>query len=626
MKKLFSLIGIFIGIHMIYLFLMYSNGIIFPNNVGNLYDCSVDKNISSDDLTKLAKKYDLTAFTNVYNNVSFGKEDIVFTYLNISKNDDIKMGYQNTLLPDNKILYKTSSETKTMIHRFWVITNKNSNLKSFIEELSDYKISHYLFETREMKFYVIFTPVNIIFFIYVLLLFLFCTSTYYMLRSKEVAILKLNGYNNFYISANIIKIGSIRLLLGYTLILLPLCIYLAIKHNNLLKDFFKLYFYITFCIVVMILFIMLIGVFFVKYLNIVTALKNNKNNKLLITFIIIFKLCATIILIISAKNVYYDILDLQVTKTYNNNINSNDFYYIQTSCTPDDKLMNIILTKLEELDNDEIYNYSYATDNLYGHESVLNTRKKRLMYDDPPRIRMSYSMLDIIPIYSDKNKLIKKSDLNENANTLLIPSNLTEKTEEIVSYYSAYDNIKVRYIKSGQEHYDFLFPHSKVYNAIYFLHAPVKHIYYRSGETIFRKEVAENIKKYLSDNKIDSGSVSLVNLSSNYDIGLSNIKLKLGDDIKFLIINGLSFMLSVIAIGIAFCEFRKKEIAVFKIVGIFPLRLILSLCLVNIFITFFVTIFICPILSFVPALEIIPYILIFSVYKNKKTTAVLKGE
>ena len=65
---------------------------------------------------------------------------------------------------------------------------------------------------------------------------------------------------------------------------------------------------------------MLIGTLFVKFLNIVPALKSNKNNKLLVIFTVVFKLCATIILVIFAQNVYYDVLDVQVASESDNSV------------------------------------------------------------------------------------------------------------------------------------------------------------------------------------------------------------------------------------------------------------------------------------------------------------------
>lgn len=214
MKKLFNLIGVFIGIYLGYVFVIYSGSLIFPMNIGSLYDCALEKNIYSENLIDTAEKYNVTVFTTEYYSTSLWKKDVVFNYLSISDNDDIKMGYQNTLFPTNKILYKENPEIGLKLQRFWVIQNEDSDFTSFIDELKSYGINSEIFESRRMNFSVIFSQTNVQFFLCVIVLLIFCISIYYMLRSKEIAILKLNGCNDLSISTNIIKIAVVRILSG----------------------------------------------------------------------------------------------------------------------------------------------------------------------------------------------------------------------------------------------------------------------------------------------------------------------------------------------------------------------------------------------------------------------------
>ena len=232
MKKLFSLTGVFIGIYLVYIFVIYSSSLIFPMNIGNLYDCAVEKNISSEDLIDIAQEYNLTVFTTEYNNTSFLQKDVVFNYLNISDNDDIEMGYQNTLFSTNKILYKEDLESGLKLQRFWTIENEDSNFAGFIDGLKNYGIHNEIFESHRMNFSVIFSQKNVEFFLCVILLLVFCVSVYYMLRSKEIAILKLNGRKDLSISTNIIKIAAIRILMGYTLISIIFGVYLFSRYQK----------------------------------------------------------------------------------------------------------------------------------------------------------------------------------------------------------------------------------------------------------------------------------------------------------------------------------------------------------------------------------------------------------
>ena len=69
-----------------------------------------------------------------------------------------------------------------------------------------------------------------------------------------------------------------------------------------------------------------------------------------------------------------------------------------------------------------------------------------------------------------------------------------------------------------------------------------------------------------------------------------------------------------------------KEIAVFKILSVFPTRMILYLCGINMLITLIVTLCICPLFFAVALLESIIYLMIFYSYQAKKTVSILKGE
>lgn len=628
MKKLFNLTGVFIGIYLIYIFLIYSSSLIFPQGVRKMYECAVERNITSKELIEVSKKYNVTTFTTEYYNTSFLNKDIVFSFFTISNADidNIKIGYQESIFPSNKILYKENSSDNLKLQRFWIIQNDASDFEGFSNELNDYGLSESLFESHRMNFSVIFAEKNVEFFACVILLLVFCISVYYMLRSKEIAILKLNGFDSLLISTNIIKIAAKRILISYTLSSIIFTLYLLLKNRLLLPDFAKLFLYIAICIVLTIAVVMLVGILFVHFLDVVAALKSNKNSKLLMTFTVAFKICATIVLILFARNVYSDTVDFHIATLADKSVNSSEVYYIKTSEIPDENIMNLLLAAFDEIDNSKIYNYSNPTRVLYGHNAIFNQKQKNDMSVDPPIVRMSYNMLDFVPVYSDNGQLITKENFDCNSTTILIPSNLSDRTEEIVANFGATTSVKVRYIKSNQEHSNFLNPAEETYNAIYYLAPIERNIYFNNGRVLFHKDIIADIENHLIDNGIDSGTVSLVNVSSDYQKTISNLKLKLIDDLQFLLVNSLSFLLSVIAIGTVYCEFRKKEIAIYKILSVFPTRVFFSLCGINMIVTLAIIIYVCPVFFFFALLEGILYIMILQNYRSKKAVSVLKGE
>lgn len=626
MKKLFSLIGVFIGIYLVFFFFFYADNLIFPTNTDTIYECGIERSITSGELTDIAEKHNVTVFTNEYNNCSFFNTDIVFYYFNISDADSITMGRQNNLIPTNNITYQKEVDTEKKIQRFWAIENEISDFVGFEEELKDYKAEFEVFETFQMGPYVIFSSDNIRFFSCIVILLSFCISVFYMLRKKEIAIYKLNGYSNASISMNIAKIAVTRILIGYILVGILFSIYVFIMKPEILPDYALLILYISISIVITMIVAMAIGTLFIKCINIIAALKSSKNNKSLLILSVAFKLVATIILVLFAKDVYFDALRLANVTSSMENAKNSEFYYINTSNVPDDATMESILTIFDEVDNDKIYTYRNDPIDCLNRTNPDYKKKREAMYDNPIKLRMSHNMLDYIPIYSENGELLKKDDFDRNTEVLLIPSNLKDKTDEILSKYRNKDNIQVSYIERGQEHINFLYPGTSFYNAIYYLKPIERSLYVNGGEVLYHQDIIDDIQNILEKNNIDSGTVNLICLSSDNDIIINNAYLELSTHLQYFLVNFMSFILSVVAIGIVYCEFRKKEIAVYKIMSVFPTRVLLSLCGVNMLISLLVTLIICPAVFFIPLLEVVIYVLIFNSYYSKKTVTTLKGE
>lgn len=627
MKKLFTLTGVFAGIYLVFLFILFSSSLIFPNTQGQLYDCMLEKTITANELSSISDKYKITTFTTEYKNTSFFEKDIIFNYFNNSDTNNIRYGLQNKIIRSNKILYEENTNKELKIQRFWAINNDETNFKLFSEDLKEYGLQKEAFESHRMNFSIVFAERNIEFFICVIMFLIFCVSIYYILRSKEIAIMKLNGYNIFFISMKILVKAIKQISIGYTLIGLVFIVYLSLLNKTLVGDFLRLYIYIFVCLFVVMSVICIIGAIFVKILKIVPALKNNKNNKILIILLVVFKVAITGIFIFSATHLCNDYLDYKLTGEGYESIENKNFNYIKTSKTPDENLMKNILIAMGNSNLEDIYNYSNPTYSLSGHEVFNNIKKREEMITNPPVIRMSHNMLKYIKIYSDDNSVLDvKSFVNSKETILLLPNNLKNRANEILKKLDDISNPKVIYIKDKQEHFNFLRPNEKVYNAIYLLKPIERSIYFNNGRVIFGKEATTKMEKYLLKMGADKGTVQLVNLESEHKKMLDNMQLKLIDNIQLFLINTLSFFLAIIAVGVVYCEFRKKEIAIMKVSSQKPLRVIFVLCSINIAITTGISLILNPLLCVVCGLEIVIYVLIVYLYYSRKAVSVLKGE
>jgi hypothetical protein len=626
MKKLFTLIGVFAGIYLVFLFILFSSSLIFPNTQGQLYDCMLEKTITANELSSISNKYKITTFTTEYKNTSFFEKDITFNYFNNSDVNNIRYGLQKKIIRANKILYEENSNEELKIQRFWAINNNEANFKLFSEDLKEYVLQKEAFESHRMNFSIVFAERNIEFFICVIMFLIFCVSIYYVLRSKEIAILKLNGYNIFVISMKILAKAVQQITIGYTIIGLAFIVYLTLLNGTLIADFLRLYMYIFICLFVAMLVICIIGAIFIKILKIIPALKNNKNNKILIILVVAFKVAITGIFIFSATHLCNDYLDYKLTTEGYESIESKNFNYIKTSKTPDENLMENILIAMEKSNLEDIYNYSNPSYSLNGHEVFNNTKKREEMITNPPVIRMSHNMLKYVNIYSEDNSVIDVNSFDNRKTIILLPNNLKNRENEILKKYDDISNSKVIYIKDKQEHFNFLRPNEKVYNAIYLLKPIERSIYFNNGRVVFGKESTAKMEKYLLKIGADKGTVQLINLESEHKKMLDNMQLKLIDNIQLFLINTLSFFLAIIAVGIVYCEFRKKEIAIMKVSSQKPLRVIFVLCSINVAITTVISLILNPLLCTVCGLEIVIYILIVYLYYSRKAISVLKGE
>ena len=626
MKKLFTLTGVFAGIYVVFLFILFSSSLIFPNTQGQLYDCMLEKTITANELSSISNKYKITTFTTEYKNTSFFEKDITFNYFNNSDSNNIRYGLQKKIIRANKILYKENSNEELKIQRFWAINNNEANFKLFSEDLKEYVLQKEVFESHRMNFSIVFAERNIEFFICVIMFLTFCVSIYYILRSKEIAILKLNGYNIFVISMKILEKAVQQITIGYTIISLSFVVYLNLLNGTLIGDFLRLYMYIFICLFVAILVICIIGAIFIKILKIIPALKNNKNNKILIILVVAFKVAITVIFIFSATHSCNDYLDYKLTTEGYESIESKNFNYIKTSKTPDENLMENILIAMEKSNLEDIYDYSNPSYSLNGHEVFNNIKKREEMITNPPVIRMSHNMLKYVKIYSEDNSVFDVNSFDNRKTIILLPNNLRNRANEILKKYDDISNSEVIYIKDKQEHFNFLRPNEKVYNAIYLLKPIERSIYFNNGRVVFGKESTVKMEKYLLKIGADKGTVQLINLESEHKKMLDNMQLKLIDNIQLFLINTLSFFLAIIAVGIVYCEFRKKEIAIMKVSSQKPLRVISVLCSVNVAITTVISLILNPLLCTVCGLEIVIYILIVYLYYSRKAVSVLKGE
>lgn len=481
------------------------------------------------------------------------------------------------------------------------------------------------FYTHKIGFSDILSKDNIDILFCVVLLIVFITSALCVLRSKEIAVMKLSGYENCLILFRILKNAWKRLIIAYFFVGITFLIYIIISVNSILDDFIKLFGYMTICVLLVLAISSFAGCVIIRFINIVEALKGNICSKYFVILIAIFKILATYIIMLSAKDVYLNYLTLKVEQTGEKSIGTFCASYLNTSEIPDEATMTDLLVVFDNVDNQKIYNYSEPTNCLYGYEAFLDNAQKKDMHDNPPFVYMSYNMLNFIHIYTTSGDLVSQKSCAWDGTTLLIPEHLSHDLEGIINRFSNQTTYKVRFIQSDQEHYNLLHPMQKAYNVIYVLSPVQKNIYPNNGHVLFDNEVKSQVESILHGAGINKGSVYLRDLKAHYETIENTLVLEIIHNVEKCILNIFTYAISLIAIAVAFFEYRKKELAVYKLLSVNSSKAFFHLCGVNTLATLSVSTVILPVFGLLCIFETFIYAMIFHVYLKRRVVNTLKG-
>nr|MCR5837835.1 hypothetical protein [Lachnospiraceae bacterium] len=194
MKKIFTFIGIMVIVFSIYFMLLIADKSIFVGESGG-YDFSLSKQIELEKLEQYAKKCNISVNIVTINNYSFGNVDCQIEIIN--NVNQINNKKKNSLFPNQHVKVISNKSLNGRKTKYFFAKEDNPNkiemLKKLIENNGiETEVSHKF----PIKFNVgmLFSTLNIGFFVAIFCMTLFCTALFYISRQKEIAILKLNGW------------------------------------------------------------------------------------------------------------------------------------------------------------------------------------------------------------------------------------------------------------------------------------------------------------------------------------------------------------------------------------------------------------------------------------------------
>lgn len=627
MKKIFSGIGILVALFSIFFFLLVADRMVYHNNK-TIHNFALSKSISGQELKEFAENTGITIRLVDFKNTSFGEKDLIITFIN--PDSSIRLGKQSSIFPKENIVYHILDQTKNREIKYLTVQEDDDKKIESFKLLLDK--NGYLREVDEEKpinfsMGMLFSPMNFSFFALLTILLTLSIATYYVYRLKEIGVLKLNGWSNKKISFRFLFELLIHLFIFSLSCIIPFGIYVVISDASKMVLLAKIYFLVCLFLLAVFLLATFVGVFFINNVNQIGAIKNKKNNKLIFYALLIFKIATTIFLLISMNNSVSNFYRLNSTINSCNKFIKYDFFQIRTSVTPEDT-MHIKLDELVgSLDSDYVFNYASPEQLMDITKLNLYKSKRDLRgIDECAYTDISANMLNVIDILDESGRTIKATQVRADSNTLLIPIHFKNNTEKILEYYQLGKDTSIIYIQNGQIHSDILCPGLYVYDSVYFIHRLQKVLYLNNGDVLISKKGAEKLESALWKMGVDKYSISVEPMTMEYNNFKASVQLDLVESLFHFTINILSFFLCVLSILTIFLQLRKKEFGVYKLIGRYPMIIILKFIGMNAIITVIITMSVNLIFLPLMAIESIIYGVLIKKYIKSKAILALKGE
>ncbi|WP_110114471.1 hypothetical protein [Bacillus sp. CGMCC 1.16541] len=625
MKKIFYGIGILVAAFSFFFFLLVADKMVYHNDE-TIYDFELSQSISGKELKEIVEDTNLMIRLVNFKNISFGRNELEVTFINPAAT--IKLGKQPSVFPRNKIIYYAFDEKIDKQIKLFTIQSdeyeKIEQMKTSLEK-EGYGVSLRKSEPINFNLGILFSALNLKFFALLTLLIILSIATYYVYRLKEIGILKLHGWNHRKISFRLLFKLLIHSYLASLFLMIPFSIYIAISDFSKVILYARIYILLCFFLAIVFLLCALIGTLYIYKVNQVGAIKNKRNNKLLFYTLIIFKFVIVTLLLLSLNTSITNIYKVNANIQSISKLQNYDFYKIQTSVIPDEEIHKKLDQLMASLDDEHVYNYS-PTDHL------LDITKLKL-YQSSGKLRgpdefaytsTSPNVLTLLNIVDEKGNKINASQVKEN--TLLIPVHIKNDVKMVLNHFQLDENTKIIYIKNGQIQDNILWPGYYIYDSIYYIHEFKKTLYLNSGENLLDKKGAEIIEGELVRLGLDTNSIRIDSLNSDYHVLKGNLELNLFESLFHVIISLLSFLLCVLSIITIFLELRKKELAVYQLNGLYPIKSIGKFAILNGIITVGITLIINPIFFFLFFIEGMIYVVLLHRYMRSKAVLVLKGE
>lgn len=610
MKKLFYGIGLLTAIFSIYFMLLLSDKMVYVKE-DTVYDFLLENSVTLEELEDIAKDTDNMIYIRSYGQGGFGTREVHMTILNPSKN--IQDGRQRDLFPNRKIIYQTKGYDKVRKTQFFTIQSKKEKNVKKVETLLQKKGIEYQIEqsrANDFTLAMVFSTLNIRFFLLMFCLLTLCIVTYYAHRLKEIGILKLNGWKDWNISVAIMRVMLNRTLAASGIVMCAMCIYILIMDSAKIKGYFRLCSVLLLLLLIVYVVASLTAVLFIRNVNQIDAIKKKQYNGVIVGVLVAVKIVTTALLLLGMTNLTVTIETAEEKIMAGEKLMKQDFFTLDTTVVPCKKEKQELDAFLCSLPNTDIYNYGSPE----GKELEENV------------ITLSDNLLTILQIKDENGKYLQPMGLKKNEECILIPQHLRQYTKEIRKNLACRKEAGVYYVEDGQTYEDLLWPGKKNFDSIVLVHGLNKKLYLNGEEVLYKKNVAKKMKEQLKKMKIDDGSIRIASRESEIQELISSAKIDAWEAVYFLVIDGLFYVLSVMTVVTIYFEFHKKQLGVYAVLGKTPWTVLGVLAAINAISVLVIAGVINPDYIWFLAVEMLAYWCYAKQYLNKRAVNVIKGE
>jgi hypothetical protein len=278
------------------------------------------------------------------------------------------------------------------------------------------------------------------------------------------------------------------------------------------------------------------------------------------------KIMATVLFCMIFSTAYSMILDVKDMVEEAEKIKAMDYYMVWTYEALSEKEMQEIDDYLHQIKDEDVYHY-VSSDLIYSKSGLKN--KKRISdYEsccDNNMVLCSYNLLENLELQFMNLDALRGLDVSKN--TLLIPQYLESEKNEILSYLELPEDTQVIDMTDDQSVMDLLNPGKYAYNPIILVTPSEKGLYMNMGERLYKKDTAEMIEKFLTEQDYGKSRITVQSLDMELDEFLSTAYVELVENILWAVIVVIAFCLTSYALLVSIIQSKKKMIAVYRLNG-----------------------------------------------------------